>query len=408
MNRVGYLVVGCWLAGGWFPAAARGEDIVLGMSAAFTGPSRGLGIELYRGSAAYFERLNRRGGVGGRRVVIKAYDDGYNPEPAVANTIRLIEADGVKLLYGYVGTPTVARTLPLLKKYADRGVELAFPFTGAEPHRQPPYAEFVFNLRASYTQETEGLVDAFVGLGRTRVGVFYQLDAYGRGGWHGVRSALRRRDLRMAGEATYQRGATFATDMTAQVNILRGAGPDAVVCVGAYAGCAAFVRDCRDAGWDVPVANVSFVGSEKLLALLAEHGAATGRDYTAGLINSQVVPSYHDTSLPAVREYRDLMAEFRPEPPPGFKDDAYQSPPLSFTSLEGYLDAKLCGIILERAGGDPGRFRQAAEDLGSVDLGIGRPVAFGPARHQGTDAVYFTTVTDGRIVPLTDWKRWSK
>src|SRR5262245_28961521 len=91
------------------------EEIVLGMSAAFKGPYRGLGIELYRGSMAYFEHVNKSGGVHGRKIVIKAYDDGYNPGPALKNTSKLIEEDNPLLLYGYVGTPTVTRVLPLLK-----------------------------------------------------------------------------------------------------------------------------------------------------------------------------------------------------------------------------------------------------------------------------------------------------
>src|SRR5439155_18295569 len=131
------------------------------------------------------------------------------------------------------------------------------------------YDEYVFNLRASYRDETAGLVDHFVTVGRTKIAVFYQIDAYGRNGWDGVREALDRHDhLRIAGEATYRRGAAFTESMRKQVEILRESDPDAVVCVGAYAACAAFVRDARDAGWDVPVANVSFVGSENLLSLL--------------------------------------------------------------------------------------------------------------------------------------------
>src|SRR5205807_6321435 len=116
-------------------------------------------------------------------------------------------------------------------------------------------------------------------------------------GWDGVRQALARHDppLRMAGEATYRRGAAFDQSMREQVDILREAAPDAVICVGAYAACAAFIRDARDSGWDVPIANVSFVGSENLLALLKKAGDASGKDYMHDLINSQVVPSpYRD------------------------------------------------------------------------------------------------------------------
>ncbi|MYG53936.1 MAG: ABC transporter substrate-binding protein, partial [Rhodospirillaceae bacterium] len=114
-------------------------EIVLGMSAAFSGPSRGLGIELYRGAAAYFTHVNRAGGVGGRKIVLRTYDDGYQPNPSVENTVRLILKDRVFALLGYVGTPTVTRVLPLLKKFQDEKTYLFFPFTGAQPQRQPPY-----------------------------------------------------------------------------------------------------------------------------------------------------------------------------------------------------------------------------------------------------------------------------
>jgi ABC-type branched-subunit amino acid transport system substrate-binding protein len=391
------------------PARAA-DDLVVGMSAAFKGPSAGLGTELYRGAMACFAEVNANGGVHGRKIVLRAYDDGYNPVPAVANTVKLIEKDDAFVLFGYVGTPTVTRVLPLLKRYEGRSTYLFCPFTGAEPQRRPPYDEVVFNLRASYREETAGLVNNFVKVGRERVAVFYQIDAYGRCGWEGVRDALKKHDLRMTGEATYKRGTKFTDSMKAQVDILREGDPDAVICIGAYAACAAFVRDARDAGWDVPIANVSFVGSESLLALLAEAGRKAGRDYTGGLINSQVVPSYHDTDLPAVRRYRELMDRHKPLPPEDLRPDDYKPLPYSFVSFEGYLNAALLVEALKKMGDQPerGRFRAAMESLDKVDLGLAEPVSFGPKKHQGSGEVYYTVVEDGRFVPVKEWKRWRK
>ena len=165
------------------------REVVIGMSAAFAGPSRGLGIELYRGAMAYIEEVNAAGGVNGRQIVLRPYNDGYQPIPAVDNTIDLVEQEDVFLLFGYVGTPTVTRILPLLKRYDPQSIHLLFPFTGAQPQREAPYDEFVFNLRASYRQETAGLTDHFVSIGRERIAVFYQADAYGRSGWDGVPSS---------------------------------------------------------------------------------------------------------------------------------------------------------------------------------------------------------------------------
>jgi branched-chain amino acid transport system substrate-binding protein len=392
------------------PASAVGQEIVFGTSAAFKGQSRGLGIELYRGSMSYFEHINEQGGVHGRKIVIKAYDDNYNPAPAIENTIQLIENDKVFLLLNYVGTPTVTRCLPILKHHQEQSTILFFPFTGAQPQRQAPYSQFVFNLRASYYQETGGLVDHFVTIGRKRIAVFYQIDAYGRNGWEGVRAALERHGSKMVAETTYRRGTSYVESMKQQVEILRKAEPDAVICIGAYAACAAFIRDARDAGWNVPVANVSFVGSESMLALLLATGKARGIDYTENLINSQVVPSYNDLDLPAVKEYRELMARHQPTLPREFSAEDYTYLPHSFVSFEGFLNAKLLVAILQKMGPpfERRRIKQAAESIAELDLGIGVPVSFGPDRHQGIDTIYYTVVRNGQFEPLQDWRKWQR
>ena len=405
-------LLACSLAAPWFPLrAATGfggvskDEFVLGTSAAFSGPSRGLGIELYRGAMAYFEHVNSAGGIGGRRIRQKIYDDGYQPDPAVTNSTTLMLDDDVFLLFGYVGTPTVTRVLPLLKKFQDRDMYLFFPFTGAAPQREPPYGDFAFNLRASYGQETAGLVDNFVAVGRRRIGVFYQADAYGRSGWAGVRKALKRHGEQIVGEATYKRGTKFTSVMRDQVNILKAANPEAVICIGSYAACAAFARDAVDLGLnDVPLANLSFVGSENMLKLLSE-GRDDAERYTDLLVNSQVVPSYEDVSIPAVREYRDFMARYNPDVPAELVTEEYTPFPHSFVSLEGFLDAKLMVEILRRLGDNPSRkgLEQAVFTIRDFDIGIGEMVSFGPERRQGLQGVYYTVVDQGRFVTLDDW-----
>ena len=382
------------------------SEIVLGMSAAFSGPSRGLGIELFRGASAYFEHVNRNGGVRGRKIVLKTYDDGYQPDPAVKNTLTLMLEEEVFALFGYVGTPTVTRVLPMLKKFQERQIYLFFPFTGAQPQREPPYGGFAFNLRASYRQETAGLVQNFVDIGRKRIAVFYQADAYGRSGWAGVRQALKPYGERIVGEATYRRGSKFTGVMRDQVEILKATRPDAVICIGAYAACAAFLRDAVDLGLQVPIANVSFVGSENLLNLITQ-GRDDGERYTDLLVNSQVVPSYHDTSIPAVKQYQELMALYAPSAPQELLKESYTPFSHSFVSLEGFLDAKMMVEILDRLGERPerGALEEAVFSITEYDLGIGEAVSFGPERRQGLQKVYYTVVDEGRFVPLHNWQK---
>ena len=384
------------------------REIILGNSAAYQGVSRELGIELYRGSMAYFEMINASGGINSRPIRILANDDGYNPLPAVENTIKLIKDHKLNLLFGYVGTPTVTRVLPLLKKFEEEHVYLFLPFTGAEPQRQYPYDQYVFNLRASYREETAGLVNLFVGLGLKKIAVFYQIDAYGRSGWDGVRNALKKHDLKIHSEATYRRGTKYSHSLSAQVQIIKDSGADAIISVGAYQACAGFIRDAREAGFTGPIANVSFVGSEKMLALLAEAEAKTGQDYTYNLVNSQVVPSYEDMSIPAVRQYRSWMKKANPKSPEEFMDVDYQSPEFSFVSFEGFLNARFMVEILQRLEGvKRDQIGHAIETMGKIDIGLLEPVEFAPGKHQALNTVYFTTVKDGRFVPIRDdsWLR---
>ncbi len=412
-------IAGGWLGGersvAWGQGAASPEvplasatgvtprEIRIGMSAAFKGASAGLGTELYRGAHVYYTDLNARGGLHGRAVTVVPLDDDYNPLPCIKNTIDLVEKERVFFLSNYVGTPTLTRALPVIKRYGD--VILVGNFTGAQPQREAPYVEHVFNIRASYRQEMMALVERFWQQGARRFGVYYQMDPYGRSGTDGVARGLALRGAKIVAEATYQRGAKFEEDMSPAAKALRDAGADVVLCTGAYQGCGAFVKSARDLGWPVPISNVSFVGSDAMLSLLLKHGQATGRDYTRVLINSQVVPSYDDVSLPAVGEYRALMDKYSPTVPDGLRDPKYTPQRYSFISLEGFINAKVVVEGLRRAGPNPTRasLRQALESIRNLDLGIGAPLSFGPERHQGLDNVYFTRVENGRWAPISDW-----
>ena len=375
------------------------------MSAAFKGTAAGLGTEFYRGANACYSDVNARGGLFGRFINVVALNDGYEPLPCVQNTIQLVEKESVFFLSNYVGTPTLTRALPVIKRYADQQMLLVGNFTGAQPQREAPYAEHVFNIRASYRQEMMALVERFWQEGARKFGVFYQIDAYGRSGTDGVARGLAQHGARIAAEATYHRGARFEQDMRVAVNALRDAGADVVLCTGAYQGCGAFVRSARDLGWSVPISNVSFVGSDAMLRLLVAHGKSAGRDYTRALVNSQVVPSYDDPSLPAVAEYRALMDRYNPTLPEPLRDPIYVTQKYSFISLEGFVNAKVIIEGLRRAGANPTRvtLRAALESLRDFDLGIGAPLEFSAQRHQGLDNVYFTRVDGERWVPITDW-----
>jgi len=369
-------------------AATSPAPIVIGVSNVQSGPSRFLGQKLLRGARAYFDTVNATGGVHGRQISLVVRDDRYEPDPAVQNTWKLIEHDKVLFLFGYVGTPTLVRVLPLLRYYEKEKIVVVGPFTGAEPQRRPPYDRFVFNLRASYREETRVLVRHLHDRGYRRIGYLWQSDAYGKSAEIGVQEALAELGLELVESVTYRRNESVSTDMTNQVRLLREARADAVIAVGVYGPCAAFIRDARLAGWNVPIANVSFVGAGTMLQALREASVDLGLDLTRDLVNSQVVPSPEDLRYPLVLAYR---AHTPPEQ-------------RGFIGLEGWLDAVVAVEALRRAGPDPSRdtFARAMESLTGWDAGLGLPLQLSPSNHQALHRVWLTRTEEGRWVPAGD------
>ena len=383
------------------------SEIIFGQSAAFKGTSSALGSELWRGSEAYFKHINSQGGIGGRKIKVLSLDDGYEGNVTLTNTIKLIAKKKVFGLFGFVGTPTIVKALPVIQKFSNQGVFLFSNFTGAQPQREPPHNKYVFNIRSSYRQETAGLVQNFVKIGHKNFGVFIQNDAYGKSGADGVSRALKKFGLKILGEVTYERGTPYKTPMLAQADILKSKGVEVVISIGSYEACAAFIRDMRLSGFKGPIANVSFVGADSLLQLLKNEEKRSREKITTKLVNSQVVPPWNDTTVPLVKEYRDLMNKYNPKIPDHLKDPSFVPAKYSFVSLEGFLNAKVLVEVLKRASKNLTRttFVEALESIKGLDVGLGPKISFSKTKHQGLDAVFFTTIDNGRYILIDDWAK---
>src|ERR1039458_9280967 len=142
------------------------NTVLLGQSVALTGPAAALGIEMRTGAKVYFDYVNSRGGIHGRKIELRTLDDGYEPSRTAPNTKKLIEEDGVFVLFGYVGTPTAAAALPI---FTQARVPFFGAFTGAELLRDP-FNAYIFNVRASYYDETERIVEQLVSQRQSVVG----------------------------------------------------------------------------------------------------------------------------------------------------------------------------------------------------------------------------------------------
>lgn len=367
-------MAGACLAAVLMSTAAWAEDgvgetsVTLGQSAAFSGPAAALGTEMLQGAKVYFDAVNARGGVHGRKISIVSLDDGYEPDRAAANTRKLIGEEHVFALFGYVGTPTSLAALPI---FTEAQVPFVGAFTGAEALRTP-FNKQIFNVRASYFDETERIVEHLLTTGVRKIAVFYQNDSYGKAGLAGVERAMKKRKVELTATATVERN---SVDVSAAVKTLSAASPDVIVQISAYASCAALIKEMHKSGSAASFYNVSFVGSRALADALGEEGR--------GVVISQVVPLPWSGVDPVVREYQAQM-------------QAAGQKELSFTSLEGYLAARVITEGLRRAGRALTRDRliAALETMQHVDLG-GFTVDFSPENHNGSSFVDLTIVSRG-------------
>jgi ABC-type branched-subunit amino acid transport system substrate-binding protein len=340
------------------------DTVLIGQSAALTGPAAALGNEMKLGAEAYFKVVNDAGGINGRKIKLISLDDGYEPDRAKANTQKLITEEKVLALFGYVGTPTSNAALPL---FTEAKVPFIGAFTGAQSLREP-FNRYIFNIRASYFDETEHIVENLASQGIKNIAVFYQNDAYGKAGLAGMERAMKKRNLPITALATVERN---TADVSDAVKKMVKADPTAIVMISAYKSSAAFIFETQRAGKFPLFWNVSFVGSKALAYELGES--------SRGVQVSQVVPFPWSTDSKIVSEYQKSMGS----------EANY-----SFTSLEGYIAAKILVVGLRKAGKNLSRetLVDALANSSVIDLG-GFKVEFSPTNHNGSSFVDLTIIS---------------
>src|SRR6202040_2243976 len=223
-------------------------EILLGMSAVFTGGAENLGKDMQRGIAVGLDRSNRNGGVNGRKLRLIALDDGYEPARTAPNMRELIEKDNVLAIIGNVGTDTAIVAVPL----ANEEKTLFFAaISGGPILRYVPPDRYVINFRAGYAEETAAMIDALIGIAGMKpeeIAFFTQRDSYGDAGFTLGMTALQRygaRDPNTILHVGYERN-TLAVEGAVADLLMAESPPRAIVMVGAYAPCAKFIRLCQE------------------------------------------------------------------------------------------------------------------------------------------------------------------
>lgn len=351
------------------PTSAQGvtaDAITLGQSASLTGPMGELGAEMKAGAEAYFNAVNEAGGVNGRKIYLLSLDDAGAPDRTKANTMKLINDEKVFALFGYTGAYSINPILPLVEK---NKVPLFAPASGDMATREP-VSRYVFNIRASYVEETEKIVEQLTRRGLTKIALFYQNDAYGRAGLAGLERALRQRKSNILIFGSTDRN---STNVASSAQTIAKSGAQAVIISAGANTASAFIKEMKKLGSGAQFCLLSSVGAKTLAAQLGDDGR--------GVEVSQVVPLPYSDSEPLGREYLKRI---------GGPAKA------SFASLEGYIAANIFVEALKKSGKVPTRetFIDALDKLGLIDL-RGYRVKFSADNHNGSSLVELTVLGTG-------------
>lgn len=319
-------------------------EIRVGQTIAYSGPASAYG-QLGKAEAAYFEALNAKGGINGRKINFISRDDGAVPSKAVENTRKLVEEDEVAIMFGMLGTALNIAIRPYLNgKKVPQLFIAAAASTFNEPKKYPWTMSWQPNL------QIEGQFYGKTVLQRTpqaKIGVLYQNDDFGKDLLSGLREGLGERAPAMiVGEQSFQ-----STDpsIDSQIVLLRNAGADVVMLFTFPKQGAQAIAKIASMGWK----------PERYLHLGAASIGATfkpaGLEASAGVLTAGVLKDVSDEKWKddtGVKEWRAWKDRYMPAADPS---DLYV--------VAGYAYAQTLEQVLNQAGSDLSReniMRQAA------------------------------------------------
>lgn len=359
------------------------DQVNIGSSVVLTGPLAQWGNKIARvGPRAYFNMMNERGGVHGRKINYIIYDDSFRPERALANVKKLVERDRVLCILLQTGTITNRTSYKYLTEV--KKAPLMFPASGSH-FWTSPFKRYVFPLSPSFSMQTYILIDYLVlTRGYRKIGIFFQDGPFGNEVRGPALKRLKEHGLTPVGEEKLK---FDQFDVSAQLMKLRSLGAEAVVLGVPYNWASRFMREAKKMDWKAQLGGISLTGLQALLEM--------ARDAARGYVSVMTMPDARHAPGPAMEEYRRQLRKY-------FPDASYDA-----STLTGWWAAKLLTEILRRTGRDLSRENmvRAAENIRHYDTGIAGPISFYPHDHSGTTAGYIAvarTNGDGppQFVPL--------
>jgi ABC-type branched-subunit amino acid transport system substrate-binding protein len=339
------LVAAMMLASFLPPATAAGvtdTEIRIGNIMPYTGPLTAFAA-IGRAEAAYFDMVNERGGLNGRKITFISRDDSSNPVTAAEETKNLVEEQNVLLMFGSFGTPGNLATRNYLN---EKNIPQLFVASGDEEWAHPK--KYPWTMGWQPTFRSEGRIYANyiqASYGSSKIAVLWQNDQFGRDLFRGLQEGLGVTANNIVADIAIE--ADMSID--AQVDILKASGAEVLVLNCAPPISARAIRRAADLDWHPVLLLVNAAAS------IANALRPAGLENAIGVISTSFLKDTGDTTWkedPAIKAWLAFMDRYYPD---GDREDAY--------ALFGYAAAETLMQVLTQCGDDLSReniMKQAA------------------------------------------------
>ncbi len=353
-----------------------------------TGPAAPWG-SVARGSDILFKIINDEGGIHGRKIKYFIRDDQYNPAQTKAVVKELVEREGI---FAFVGGVSAAAGMAVKGYLEQNKVIWVGPATAINEYVFP-VQPYLFGIYPLYDDEASILTKyAVEKLKAKKIAFFYQNDAYGKSGLEGCEDRMKALKMKLVEKSSVEPG---EKDLSSQMLRLKNSGADVVIM------------------WVNPTSAVIALKTAATVGFKPQWMSSnTLSDYvlmnkiTGGLWEGVITGAFAeapDSNTPLLKKYREAAKKYAPEERWG-----------TFY-MAGILFAEPLVEAIKRAGRNLST-EAVLKQLNSMKnfQGIGPPVTWTPAVHQGSDAIMiqkcgpnstYITLQDWTTNELATWKK---
>jgi branched-chain amino acid transport system substrate-binding protein len=286
-----------------YDSGASDTEIKIGNIMPYSGPASAYAA-IGKAEEAYFNKINAEGGIHGRKIKFISYDDGYSPPKTVEQARKLVESDGVLLIFGSLGTSTNGA----IRKYMnEKKVPQLFVASGASKWNDPRQYPWTMGWQPSYASEAH-IYAKYIMKEKPdgKIGVLYQNDDFGKDYLKGLKDGLGPKASMIVLEEGYD---TSEPAIDEHVVKLKAAGADILISITTPKFAAQAIKKAAEINWH-PVHIISNVSASVGGVL-----EPAGLEISQGILSASYTKDGSDPQWNAdegMKKFYNFLAQYAP------------------------------------------------------------------------------------------------